>query len=77
MNRQTTRIRLNQPDEFRDVTMVAGHGIEVHLDAVAGPDHDIASFGGHSSAFRELKNAGPRSARSRTQVTSRRWWRCP
>jgi hypothetical protein len=38
--------------------MVASHGIEVHLHAVAGSDHHIASFRGHASTFRELK-AGP------------------
>ena len=59
MHRQPARIWLDEADQLRVVAVIAGHGIEVHLDAVAGSDHHIASFGGHSSAFRELKNAGP------------------
>ncbi len=48
----------SSPTSSAIVTVVAGHGIEVHLDAVAGSDHHIASFGGHRGTFRELKNAG-------------------
>jgi hypothetical protein len=40
--------------------VIAGHGIEVHLDTVARSDHHIAAFGRHSLAFRELNKAGPR-----------------
>jgi hypothetical protein len=56
---ETAGIRLNESHQFRVVAVFAGHGIEIHLDAVAGSDHHIPSFGGHSSAFRELKIAGP------------------
>ena len=44
MYREPARIRLNEPDQLRVVPVVAGHGVEVHLDAVAGSDHHIASF---------------------------------
>jgi hypothetical protein len=40
--------------------VIAGHRVEVHLDTVAESNHHIASFGGHSNAFREPKKAGPR-----------------
>ena len=50
---QTAGIRLDESDQLRVVAVIAGHRIEIHLDAVAGSDHHIASFGGHSSAFRD------------------------
>jgi hypothetical protein len=53
MHRQPARIWLDQADKFRVLAVIAGHGIEVHLDAVARSDHHIASFGRHSLAFRE------------------------
>jgi hypothetical protein len=55
MHRQPARIWLDESHQLRIVAVIAGHGIEVHLDAVAGPDHHIASFGRHSLTFRELK----------------------
>ncbi len=77
MYRQPAWVRLNESDQLRIVTMIAGHGIEVHLDAVAGSDHHIASFGGHRGTFRELKKAGTPLSEVPVVVTCRRWWRCP
>ena len=57
---ETAGIQLNESHQLSVIAMIAGNGIEIHLDTVAGSDHHIASFGGHSTAFRELKRAGPR-----------------
>jgi hypothetical protein len=38
--------------------VVAGYGIKVHLDAMASPDHHIATFRSHSRTFRQV-GAGP------------------
>jgi hypothetical protein len=46
MYRQPARIRLDQPNQLRIILVIAGHRDEVHLDTVAGSDHDVA-FRGH------------------------------
>ena len=58
--RQPARIRLDQPDQLRIILVITSHGVEVHLDPMAGSDHHIASLGGHRVTFRELKKREPR-----------------
>ena len=41
---QPARIRLDQPDQLRVILVIASHGVEVHLDPMAGSDHHIASL---------------------------------
>ena len=47
VHRQPPGVGLDQPDQLGVVAVGAGHGVEVHPDAVAGSDHDVASLGSH------------------------------